>query len=190
MMQKLLINTPFTEEPASASELIHRAVPLPLPPVPFTERPKSLLHDQTFVYQNTHQNAHTTPTQAHTPPDVHQHQAGCCLPPTETYPVFIMACLFLKACSEPLKANQTVQKGNLCIKLFTDRCLLTVGRGVGSLGKRCCLKQQSVPDGIPGSINPWRAQKGFPFLPQLVSHLYPGDPFCLPSFCHCLCHVA
>lgn len=40
MMQNLLINTPFTGEPASASELFHRAVPpATSPPFPWLKSP-------------------------------------------------------------------------------------------------------------------------------------------------------
>lgn len=127
-------------------------------------------------------------TYTHTHPDAHQHQACCCLPPTETYPVFIMACLFLKACSGTWEANQIEQKGNLWIKLLRDRCSLTVGRGVGSFGEAMqpgaakCARRHSWH--APGPLILGEGKGDFLSLPQLVPHSRPGDPFCLPSFCH------
>lgn len=133
---------------------------------------------------NRHQNAHTSPTPAYTQPDAHQHQACCCLLPTETYPVFMTACLFLKACSEPLHTNQTEQKGNLWIKLFRDRRSLAVGRELGGLGKRCCLEQQACQTTFLGPLILGEGKGDSLDFPQTVSHLCPGDPFCFPSFCH------
>lgn len=126
----------------------------------------------------------STHTHVRTQPDAHQHQACCCLPPTETYPVFIRACLFPTACSEPLKANQIEQKGNLWIKLFRDRCALIVGRRVGRSGEAAWSSKvcQIAFLACPGTINPEREQRGCLYSPSTGVTLVPWGSLLPPLF--------
>lgn len=186
MMQNLLINTPFTGKLVSAPELFDRAVaPATSPPLPSLKSPN--LCGRTFVYQNRYWNAHTSPTEQHThwQPHVHQHWAWCFLPHTETYPVFMMARLFLKAC---LSHSKLIHQSRRAISGLshsgTDACSQWDGK-LGGLGNQGCLKQQSVPDGIPGSINPWRGQREFPYSPSTGPTLTPWGSLLSPLFLPC-----
>lgn len=184
MMQNLLINSPFTGEPASASQLFHRA-PATSPPFP-SLKGLSLCCVAEHLSIETGIKMPTRPLHehTHTQPDAHQHQACCCLTPTETHPVFVAACLLLKACSEPLKAMQIEQKGNLWIKLFRDRCSLTVGRRVGRFGEAMLPGAVCQPAFLacPETIHPWRGQRGFPYSPLTGVSLVPWGPLLPPLF--------
>lgn len=107
--------------------------PCHFPVLPFTEKPQPFLCGWTFVYQNRYWNAHTSPTQEHTHSQPHaiRHWAWYFLPHTETYPVFMRACLFLKASLSHSKlTNQSRKAISGLSHSGTDACSQWEGKVV------------------------------------------------------------
>lgn len=185
MMQNLLINTPFTDK--LAPEVFDRAVPpATSPPFPSLKSPSlCCVAEHLSIKTGIKMPAHPLHKNTDSQPHAHQHQAWCFLPHTETYPVFMMARLFLKACSSHSKlTNQRRKAISRLSHSGTDACSQWEGK-LGGLGNQGCLKQQSVPDAIPGSINLWRGQRGFPYSPSTGATLMPWRSLLAPLFLPC-----